>query len=260
MECEGAQRREAVAVANAYLAFVVQLEVNILVHLLDLEQLGCDVAVGCDDAVAAEVLVVGIVAEAAAVVHVLGRLAPFAETLIHPVPDAAAYHALAFELDVVPIFLQVADGVAHCVSIFAEVERTTLQVSLLVETYHVVYPGVHAAVHIRYFVHAFIVDEAVVEFLNGLLRSDKVIAAAAFVAHAPEDDAGMIAVAKHHTHLSVNILSLPFRVLRQAVIAVTLNVCFVHHVDAIVIIQGVHAWVVGVVTRTNRVEVVAFHQ
>ena len=231
-----------------------------MINLLDFEQLRCNVTVGSNDAVAAEVIVVGIVAKSAAIIHVGGRLSPFAHALIHPVPDATAYHALALELDVVPIFLQVSDGVAHGVSIFAKEEGTTLQVSLLVEPDHVGQVGVHATVHIRYFIHAFIVDETVVKLLNGLLRSDEVAATTTLVTHAPEDDAGMIAVTKHHTHLSVNILSFPFRVTTQAVIGVTLNIGFVHNVDSIVIIQSVHAWVVRIMTRTNRVEVVTFHQ
>ena len=105
MECEVAHRSEAVTVADAYLLVVGQLEIDVLIDLLDLKQLGGDVAVGCDDAVATEVPVVGIVVEAAAVVHVGGWLTPFAEALVHPVPYAAAYCTLAFELDVVPILL-----------------------------------------------------------------------------------------------------------------------------------------------------------
>ena len=103
-------------------------------------------------------------------------------------------------------------------------------------------------------------DEAVIKLLNGLLRSDKVLAATAFVAHAPEDDAGMIAVAKHHALLSVNIHRLPFRVTTQAVIGVTFNVGFVHNVESVVIRQGIHAWVIRIMARANRVKVVTFHQ
>ena len=107
MECEVAQRCEAIAVANADLALVGQLEVDVLIDLLDLEELWRDVTVGGDDAVAAEVVVIGVIAESAAIVHIGLRLARLAEALVHPVPYATAYHALALELDVVPIFLQV---------------------------------------------------------------------------------------------------------------------------------------------------------
>ena len=259
-EGEVAEGREAVAVADAELALLRQLEVDVLIHLLDLEELWRDVTVGGDDAVATEVVVVGIVAEAAAVVHVCRRLTPFAQALVHPVPDAATYHAFALELNVVPVFLQVANGVAHGVGVFAEEERALLQVLVLVESDHVGQVGVHAAVHVCHFVHAFIVYEAVVELLDGLLACDEVLAAAAFVAHAPEDDAGVVTVAQHHANLTVHVLRLPLRVAAKAVIAMALHVGLVHHVDAVVVVECIHARVVGIVARADRVEVVAFHQ
>ena len=144
--------------------------------------------------------------------------------------------------------------------VFTEEEGTSLQVSLIVETYQKVHSGVHFAVHVGYFVHAFIVYEPVVQLLDGFLAGYEVVASSAFVTHAPEDDAGMVAVAKHHSNLPVDILRLPTWHFAQAVVAVALQVCLIHHIDAIVVKEGIHAWVIGVVAGADGIEVVLLHE
>ena len=43
-------------------------------------------------------------------------------------------------------------------------------------------------------------------------------------------------------------------------VGVALHVSLVHRIDAIVVIQGTHAWVVGIVTGAYSIQVVALHQ
>ena len=260
VKSEMAEGCEAIAIADAQFPFTVQLEVNVLIDLLHFDELRRDVPVGRDDAVATEIIVVRIVAKATAIVHIGLGFSPFAKALVHPIPDASAYHALAFELNVVPIFLKITDGIAHGVCIFAEEEGASLQIGLLIKPNHVVEAGIHTAVHVGNLVHSFVMDEAIVQFLYGLFARDEVLAAATFVAHAPEDNARMVAVAQHHAHLSVDILCLPLWVLRETMVAVAFNVCLVHHIDAVIIVKGVHTRVIRIVARADSVEVVAFHQ
>ena len=208
-QLEAIERNECVAVADAQLAVGHLLEIHILIHLLHLLQLGCHLTLRGDDAVAAEVLVVGEVAESAAIIEVVGRLAPLAQALIYPVPDAAAYHALALKLDIVPILLQVADGVAHSVGIFAQEIGAALLAGVSILAVHRGHAGIHTAVHIGHLIHSFIMYQSAVQLLDGLLACHEVVAASALVTHTPEDDGRMVAVAQHHTYLAIYILGHP---------------------------------------------------
>ena len=121
-------------------------------------------------------------------------------------------------------------------SILAEEEGTVGQTLVSIQLDHVIYAGVHTAVHIGNFVHSLVVDKTSVECLNGFLAGNEVLAATAFVTHTPEDNTGMITVAKYHTLLTVYVLTFPKRILGQAVVGMTLHIGFVHRIDAVIIV------------------------
>ena len=204
-ELQFVQIGEAVAVVQRQRIVTLALDGHVLVHLFHLFQLGRHLAIARHNAVAAEVGIVGMVVEAASVVQVVVVFAIFAQALVHPVPDASANHPLAFKFNVVPVFLQVADGVAHGMGIFAQEEGSVLLALVLVLLYHTGHTGVHAAVHVGGSVHALIVYHAAVQCSNGLAPLNEVVTASAFVAHAPENDTGVVPVTQHHAFHTVEI-------------------------------------------------------
>ena len=71
----------------------------------------------------------------------------------------------------------------------------------------------------------------------------------------------MVLVALHHTHGSVYIGTGPIRIVGYGVVAVTFLVGLVHNVQSVIIVESVHLRIIGIVTGTYDVHVVAFvHQ
>ena len=68
---------------------------------------------------------------------------------------------------------------------------------------------IHTAIHVCNLVHSFVVNQTVVQCLNGLLASNKVVTTATLVTHTPEDNTGVITVAQHHAFLTIYVLTLP---------------------------------------------------
>lgn len=112
--------------------------------------------VGGHDSVAAEVIVVGRVSETAAVVEPAVRLARLVEGLVHPVPYAPSDHAFGAAGYIVPVTVQVPDGVAHGVVILAEEEWFLISVTVSLD--HAFHGGIHTRVHIGDLIHALVVD------------------------------------------------------------------------------------------------------
>ena len=98
--------------------------------MLHLKKVGMGSAVGSQQAVEAEIPVVGLVAEIASVCPVFARLQceglgvtrqravdRFGYALVHPVPDGRTSYA-AVAIDDIPVFLQISHRIAHGVGIF----------------------------------------------------------------------------------------------------------------------------------------------
>ena len=94
VQVEVCQIEVRVAVVQFDFVGVIHAEGDVLVDLFHFQQLGCDAPVGCDKTVVAEVIVVGHVAKAAAEVVLVVRPSRFVQSLVYPVPDASAYHAV----------------------------------------------------------------------------------------------------------------------------------------------------------------------
>ena len=180
--------------------------------------------------------------------------------LVYPVPDASTNtYSRLFEF--VPVFAEITHAVTHGVVVFAHEIRLTRSV------------GAASVGSLRYFPHvrihltvevgdtsivttsvggAFVVDGACIERAHCVVRSDEVIACAAFVTQRPEDDAGVVAVAQHHAFGAVDHHGFPTFTTRDDFIVVALSsavivpvfvtfeVGFVHDVKTIVVEHGIH--------------------
>ena len=87
------------------------------IDMLHLFVFGIEKTVGKDDTVETEGLQVRLVSEVTAISHAcLPIRESLMDTLIHPIPDETAEHA-SVTVYLVPVVLQVAEGIAHAVSI-----------------------------------------------------------------------------------------------------------------------------------------------
>ena len=70
----------------------------------------------------------------------------------------------------------------------------------------------------------------------------------------------MVLVALDHPHGSVDISAGPFGIVCYGVVAMAFLVSLVHNVESVVVIQGVHLGIVGIMAGTDDVHVVAFEE
>ena len=221
-------KRCVTVVQSHTLAVGSEGETHILIHLLHLEQFGRDAAVGGDYTISAEVGIVRHIAETAAVVEIFLGFAVFVEALVHPIPDAAAYHAFALIFDVIPIFFEVADGITHGVSIFAE--DIWLLCTVLVHFHHRFDRGIHVRIDVGHLVLTFVMNGTRVEGSHCLIFSLDVATTARLVAERPNHHRGVVLVALHQAHSAVYIGFFPIGIAAEAVIAVTFLVGFVDYI------------------------------
>ena len=228
-------------------------------------------AVRGDDAVAIEgavgrVVVVQVAAEDVDVVRP-GLVGRPAERLVHEVPDEAALAARLAAGDV-PVLLEIAHGIAHRVRVLALDERFR---ALLQVSEDIVRGGVHRAVDVRVAM-AFAVPGQGALVLHGtgrVIGLDPVVAGlevgavARLVAHAPDNDGGMVEVALHHPAVAGEVRLGEERILPEGrgtvAHAVGLDIAFVHHIQAILVAQGDPARVVGIVAGADGVDVQFLH-
>ena len=146
----GRRVKQFVAVAEHA---ILEPELGGLVARLHLAALGVDGVVGIEDAVAAEVAVVGLVAEitpvgeepVAAVGRPLAGLRLLPQPLIDPVPDAAADQPLV-RLESLDVFVEVSGRVAHRVGVLADKDRPGgRRCPRRIEPAH---GGIHVGVHV----------------------------------------------------------------------------------------------------------------
>ncbi|MNC03620.1 hypothetical protein D3C75_510330 [compost metagenome] len=242
-----------------------------------LEQGGMRCPVREQQAVAAELAIVGKIAEVTAIgpemAAIVGLLV---EPLIHPIPHETALQAgmIAKRLPVVGVAPQ---AVAHGVGIFAEDQRPGL--------FRQAYPlgqrplghrreglilmgaGIHGADDVggRGIGPApFVLDRAArIGPFDPLVHGVVGRAIAGFVAQGPDDDAGVVEVPRHHAGDPLQEGVAPGGILRQPPHgghAVGLQVRLVHHVEAEPVTQSIELGMVGVVGAAHRVEVVLLHQ
>ena len=170
---------EVIPVAESNLVLSGQFCRDVLVYFLHFDQLRCHFAVGCHDSVAAEVIVVRCVAEAPSEIKPVLGFSLLVESLVYPVPDASSDHPVGFVFYIIPVFFKVSDGISHSMCIFAE--EIWLAVRLLVHIGHILYGRIHIGIHIRDFIHSFIMDEPSVDGFRGCVCSTEIVASSAFI-------------------------------------------------------------------------------
>ena len=102
-----------------------------------------------------------------------------------------------------------------------------------------------------------------VQFQRRFFHFGEVRAVACFVAERPHENAGVVAVAKHHALHFIHNCVRPNRVApgnALAAHAVAFHVAFVHHIEPVFVAKFIEKRVVGVVRSTNGVDICAFHQ
>ena len=238
----------------------------ILIHLLHLEVLCLGAEVGAHDAVHAEHAVVGLVAEVASVAPVFLAIGGIVvDGLVHPVPDSTSHEEVR-ALHSVPIIYEVADGVAHGMGVFGDVEG--IDEPFLLAFYGCLHPrnrGILVRTHIDDVVVALILHGARgVERLDGFVGFHEVVAGAGLIAQRPDADRGMIDVLMHHLHIACHVLVAELWHPRQRLVAVVilmaLDVGFILEHDAIFVAEIIPIGVVGIMTVAHVVDVAALHQ
>ena len=207
-------------------------------------------------AVGAEVAVVRAVAPQSAKVEVVAVAS--AEPLVDEVPDEAAKRA-RIAVEGVHILAQVAHTVTHGVLVFAEHNGFVV----VVVATHCARPEVHPTGYISVAPVAFVMDgSGRVCPVGGVPFRTENVAVAGLVAERPKADACMVLVALNHCRHTFHTGTPPVvAALGQFVVcSVRLDICFVDNVDAVLVTDVVHAWVVRVVRHTQGVNVELFHQ
>ena len=221
-------------------------------------------AVGLHQPVTAEVRIVGLVAEVAAVGPELTPILCFLpQRLVDEVPDASADEA-GMRLDDVPVVLQVPDAVSHGVGVLAKNERLLRVVLRVLD--QPLDGHVHLAVHVGDVILPLIMDRARrVELPRRRRRRHEVAAASGLVAHRPEDHRGVVLVALHHARDTRHVRRLPLGAVAERLVqviahAVRLDVRFIDDVQAVAVAQVVPRGLVRIMRCAHRVDVVSFHQ
>ena len=269
---EIAQILKGIGVGKTQVGFLVlqrvrqHQELHKLMCRLDLSQFGAFVPGGWQDTIGAEVALMRsgeVVAGVQAVDSLLDFLR-FVDGLVHPIPDAAT-NAGVRVFDDVPVFVQIADGVAHGMGVFTNKHRFVQSAGILVHPGHA---GVHLGVEVRESAAAvgaggtcaLVVYGAVVERFGHVVAIAEVLAVASLVAQAPHQHAGTIAVTLYHALDAVGESRNPRCAVRDALIGVILKVCLVDTVQAVVIKHGIEACGIGIVGSTYGVDVILLHQ
>ena len=102
-----------------------------------------------------------------------------------------------------------------------------------------------------------------VQFQRRFFHFGEVRAVACFVAERPHENAGVVAVAKHHALHFIHNCVRPNRVApgnALAAHAVAFHIAFVHHIEPVFVAKLIEKRVVGVVRSANGIDICAFHQ
>ena len=244
-------------------------EINRLVDFLHIHRLRREGQIGEDNAVAAEIAVVGFVAEIAAVGPVsLRRRARNGnfQALVFPVPDKFADEGGIFLVEVEHFALRT-HRIAHRVGVFALHVRLHLFSTFVIiqscfaDVLHLAVGAVHRARHIAPLAVALVVGRTgLVEFLDGFHHTAEIVARTAFIASRPNDDAGVVAQEFHHSLVALDHRFAEQCHRRQSPVAVTFHIGLRQHVKAVLVAKFIEKRVVRIVRRAHGVDVQLFHQ
>ena len=251
-------------------------------HILVLNQTGMGPAIGIDQTVHAEVAVVRVLAEIAAVeilpaaigrgAHVDGVIAPF--------PDKAAAVTL-MTVEAVEIVLQVSGAVAHGMAVFAKniglIDGLFFEIAVDFRN-----AGIHAAVRIQISLVDFLTNRRErgalvmrqagrIVFLCPGQRLVEVNAHAGLIAHGPEHHAGTVFVADYTVLHTVNndlfiggiigkhVIIVDMSGIFEGDYAMAFDVRFINHIEAKFIAHAQEFRRIGIMAGTDGVDVVLLH-
>ena len=264
---------------------IVGLDADGAMDILVFHQAGAGGSVGVNQAVHAEVAVMGPFTAVAAVQILC--LAVFSDTgidcVVTPLPDEAAAHNVVI-LDELPVIFQIAGAVAHCVCVFTHQEGLIgVRVQVALQALH---GGVHIAIQVDVgevvlaltaaVLGAFVVGQAGgIEVLGPGQSCLEAAAVGAFVTHGPADDGGTVLIsldaalgAVHGCLQELGVICeglIPgFHVVFPDVVlltvqsrsAVALVVSFVDDHEAVLVAELVEHGSVGIVAGADGIEVV----
>ena len=268
---------EVVGILNGQ-CLLIRLEIkefHKLVNLFDLCHFGRPGTIGRHQTIVDKVLLVipiAVVVAGAVFGHAVRSertaldVGSIVNRLVDQVPDATANTILRF-FDGIPVFLEVADGITHSMSVFAHEVGLTAPVVVGI-AFSFTHCGIHHTPQVRVVGIAarssFVVNDTRVELLGQVVSRLEVVARSAFVTQAPEHDRGEVAVAHYHAAHAVFVHGLSLGVTRNSVAAiapvvVAFDVGFVHAVKSVIVEHGIHFGLAGIVAATHNVHVGLLH-
>ena len=152
--------------------------------------------------------------------------------LVHPVPYTSAYAGVAV-LYYLPVFAEIAYGVAHGVGILAYKHRLVQSAGVLT---HPFLSGIHLGVEIRETsaavrsvgAGALIMHRTRVQSLGRVVAVAEILAVAGFVAKRPRKSRRVVAVSQHHPLDTVGKCRYPALAVADRLVGVVLEVGLVH--------------------------------
>ena len=268
------------------------------VDRLDLLVLSASLSEARDDSLDTESLQVRLIAEVAAIGDEADAIRLLEDTLVGPLPDEAAEHT-GGAINLAPVLLHIAEGVAHSVGVLARQDRAGIRVisgdreetfpTSILWALHIIVgntrvevlvlsTGVEATNHIDIGRVRGLRDRAVEERAGALstLVVDKarrvslanprggggeVTPPPCLVAETPADDAGVVAVAKDEALSTVEPSGSPRRVTSETTAeTMLLDVRLVEDEETETVAEFVPAFHIRIVASPDSVDISTFHQ
>ena len=264
---------EVEVVVDAYAA-INKFKLNILIDLFHLHKSGVWRAVGRYEAIAAEVLIVGVhrSAKVATICPVvLAIRAHGIDALVYPVPDEATLH-VGVTLHDVEELAEVTSRVTHGVGKLAH-DIWLASIGALCPCAEVVDFWVHGAADIgmRATIALLKLHEArLIALMYPLIHLAIYLAIATLVAHRPQYHRGVVLVALHHRLHTIVVRRLPLLAMRGMEIGVTamiarttamcLDICLIHKQYAMNVAEVIPLRRLGIVACAHGIDIVLLHK
>ncbi len=228
----------------------------VTVLVLDFPHFGLQGTIRKNQAVGAEVIVVGLIAPEAAEIKVLGTVA--AQALVNKVPNEATENT-GVAVERVYIFLKFTHGVTHGVFVFAKHPGLVIVVvggGSPVAT-------IHAALNVGIVVVAFVMHRARRVCLMGIFaHGGKNITVAGFVTQGPNDNGSMVLVTLNHGTDTFQGSRAPIVIALGNLIVCTVGfqVRFIKNINTVLIAKIVHVRIIRIMGSTQSVNVKLLHE
>ena len=258
---------EVVFIEDLYLALlrIEHLQVYVLVYLLHFIILWFASQVRHHNTVHTEGTIVWFVTKVTTIAEetVASLLVVVVKTMVNPFPDSTTDEEVG-TFHRIPIIHQVTTSVTHRVSIFRNMIRI---LDVVLTSYRTLYPcdrRILVGTYIYDVVVTFVLYRAtLIECLDSIVSSNKVITRTCFVTQTPQTNWRMIDTGMYHFHITGNVCILPFYRMRSTfltiVILVAFDVRFVFQVDTILVAQPIPIWSTWIVRVTYVIDIGTLH-